>query len=193
MARRRYYRSRRTIPRQKWLTNMCNVLINSNSAQNTVINAGYCYLFKAEVIVNTGNLTQVSAQQTSTTTNTSILKTGRWKCKGVITAGSEALNYMVGLMYIPEGYDTTISSTTVISQTVVFRHPEWVLCWKRFDYTNAGQSNEFSISSRLKRNLNSNDKIVMFLIMDNASAGNVTINSGVSLARSTVTYVCRTN
>ena len=192
MARRRYYRSRRTIPKQKWLTNMCNISINSVSAQATSIGGGLSYLYTTDIITNTSNVTATYNGATVNGTNASILKTGRWKCKGVIVSGFEALNYMIGLMYIPEGY-TLSNSTLYENGTIIYKHPEWLLCWKRFDYSNAGQSNDFSLSSRLKRNLNSGDKIVMFLLANNSSGSPVNINASTSLLRATVTYVCRSN
>lgn len=192
MARRRYYRSRRTIPKQKWLLNMCNVSVYSNTTQTTSISGGQSYLYTMDIISNTTNTTQTTNTNTISSSNSTILKTGRWKCKGIIVSGFEALNYMVGIMYIPEGYTIT-SSGIFESGSVMYKHPEWVLCWKRFDYSNAGQSNDFSLTSRLKRNLNSGDRIVMFLLANNASGSAVNINANTSLLKATVTYVCRTN
>ena len=192
MARRRYYyRTRRTVPKQKWLTNMCAVNINSVSGQVTTIGNSYSYIYSTDIIRNTSN--KVVSPDTTIYTNATILKTGRWKCKGIISSGFEAFNYLVGLMYIPEGYTITNTSTTIDYQTVIYQHPEWVLCWKRFDYTNAGQSNEFSLSSRLKRNLNSGDRVIMFLLINNSSGNPVNIVASTNLLRATVTYVCRSN
>lgn len=160
MARRRYYRSRRTVPRQKWLTNMCDVRIETGS-DSTVIGSGVTVLFTADIITNESNQNGTTNGNAGLTSNATILKTGRWKCKGVIT-GIYATNYIIGMMYVPEGYNTNETSG-IISQSVVYRHPEWVLAWKRVDYTDASQSNEFSLSSRLKRNLNSGDKVVFLL------------------------------
>ena len=189
MARRRYYRSRRTIPKQKWLTNMCNSVIKTGSEAD-VFGSGVSGFFYVPIITNRVNQTSITSSS-GTTSNATILKTGRWKCKGVITGGIFSVNYMVGLMYVPEGYQ--VSDAGYIEETIVYRHPEWVLCWKRFDYSDAAQNNEFSLSSRLKRNLNAADSIIMFLIVENQTGTQLTIPANTTIARATATYVCRTN
>lgn len=194
MARRRYYRSRRTVPRQKWLINMCDVRIDVPTAQDVELGTETSYIFSTPIIINESNQvlssTMASAPQ-PTATNATILKTGRWKVKGVISTGLQTtLDYMVGLCYVPEGY--TLSNNGSMTNTLPYKHPEWVLAWKRFDFINLGQSNEISLSSRLKRNLNSGDRIVLFVIAYSAR-GATTIPGSSPVLRATVTYVCRSN
>ena len=55
------------------------------------------------------------------------------------------------------------------------------------DYNNAAQRNEFSLSSKLKRNLNTGDQIIAFRICINRATSGQPVSSVVG------NYVCRTN
>lgn len=89
-----------------------------------------------------------------------IIKAGNFKIKGDGTASaSGAVN--VFIMYLPESWGTTETDLN----SAVSSHPEWVMGWTTLNISSAAGNdvNAFSITSRLKRNLNSGDRIVLFV------------------------------
>lgn len=182
--RRRYYRVKKVYPKQKWLP----VNNEVNIAGATVL-ANY---YNMTVQPITENPSRNSADGSGNVSSASILKAGRFRFKGVLNSSSSgAISYIIGVSYIPEGYSVsqgTIALST-LGECFFYRHPEWILCWTRYDYTDTSQRNEFSMSSKLKRNLNSGDQIVVFRIAIN----NTSSQSSVSSMNGTISYVCRTN
>lgn len=184
MARRRYYRVRRVYPKQKWLPVNNEVRL----ANLTGLNAA-SYITTIQPI--TENPTRNASDGGGNVSSATIVKVGRIKVKGSLTGSATQMSYIIGVAYIPEGYviDQTASAIGNLGTTFFYRHPEWIMCWTRMDFVNGGQNNEFSMTSRLKRNLNSGDQIVLFRIGINATNDSVNVSS----IGGTITYVCRTN
>lgn len=187
MARRRYYRSRRVYPKQKWLP------VNNELGMNGLeIVAASTFVTTTQPITENSsrNITDGGGNVSSAT----IIKVGRFRIKGVLSVSSTGIgvSYIIGIAYVPEGYsiNQTASDIGNLGNTFFYKHPEWIMCWTRLDYTNASQGNEFSLSSRLKRNLNTGDQIVVFRIAVNSSTNSST---SVSPIRATISYVCRSN
>lgn len=154
----RYYRRRRTVvvkPKKKWASNM---------KIGTLSTSGTPY----DVLVE-------NSAQTSSPTPI-IVKAGNFKIQGdaLFTPGSSSVplaSLVVVVFYLPEGL--VLSGTT--AEGVLSQHPEWVMVWKQLNsdpinVTNNSATGSFSISSRLKRNLNSGDKICIGFVSDASSA-----------------------
>lgn len=186
MARRRYYRSKVTRP--KWSINTIDMNADVAAQQ-----ANRALEFNNVIITNPagGSLTGASP----------IIKTARFRVKGVISpyqdddenpAFPSDSSFIIAVMYIPEG--TTIASNPTSAGDITgynfYRHPEWVMGWVRMDYTALAQRNEFSISSRLKRNLNRGDSIQLITIFANKNASLAAPSFKIHASAS---YVCRTN
>lgn len=151
MARRRFYRpfKRSYGSKKRWA---------SNIKQGTLVNSG-------QVLVenSTGSSTPTPV----------ILKAGNFKIQGDVTIqsgpGTAVVHCDVFLIYAPEGISTSISDL----HGSMLAHPEWVMGWTALDTpissTGTVSGNKFSISSRLKRNLNSGDRIILFLDNRNTS------------------------
>lgn len=149
MARRRYYRRAiRVVPKKKWATNFKTITCSSSTT------AG-----KYEI------LAENKAQAGSPTPT--IVKCGNFKVQGDCSVANTAsvlgiLYLRVFVLYVPEGW-----SVSNISQ-IPEQHPEWIMAWSAVDLpTSAANTtsggNKFSVSSRLKRNLNSGDMIVFYM------------------------------
>lgn len=190
MVRRRYYYRRTSRPKQKWAINA--VSSNVFASSGFTVPAGE----KGSVgtIVCT-NSTRIEASGSSLVSSAQILKTGRWKFRGVIVNPSAGISYIFYLVYVPEGYYTGEEDLLVVNEgtDIFFRHPEWVLAWTRRDYTSADQGNEVSLTSRLKRNLNSGDQIQMRVLLYNNSTSTITVGSNTPIIRGTASYCCRAN
>ena len=146
MARRRYYRRYyKATPKKKWATNII---------QSSVTTSGV-----AEICKN--------SSQTSSPTPV-IVKCGNFRIQGDVsysfqsTTPSRPVNINFFLIFCPEG--------VAANDSLIGNHPEWIIGWKNLDVgyltgssvaAAAGQS--FSFTSRLKRNLNSGDRIVAIL------------------------------
>lgn len=157
---RRYYRRTRTVvraPRKKWGSNIENFNMTTT---------GSSQLQGASSV-----LTQNSA--TSANPTPVIIKAGNFKVQGdafYITSAAAQVELSLYVVYLPEGVSPPDAATF---QQLILSHPEWVLAWKfvsanRVTQAATEQSLSFSMSSRLKRNLNSGDRIVLVGI---ASAG----------------------
>lgn len=148
MARRRYYRrSVRTYPKKKWASNLLQGTIGAGTDDSIAL---------------------VSNSSQSATPTPIIVKAGNFKVQGDVTIVSSTVTSAVVnvfLLYAPEGIGA--SSTALTSS--LSAHPEWVMGWTTVDAPtiSSGSSwqgaNKFSISTRLKRNLNSGDKIYLFV------------------------------
>lgn len=159
---RRYYRRSRTIvraPRKKWASNM-----------------KIRYLTTDEPV-------SILAENSSTNSTPTpiILKVGNFKVQGDVSLnmstghpGVLAPSVIVIVFYLPEG--VSVSGTT--AATVVSQHPEWIMAWKQLDLGVAVPNTSgylaggsFSVSSRLKRNLNSGDKVCIACLTDITGTG----------------------
>lgn len=169
----RYRRYRRTIiraPKKKWASNISTV----NATTET---AGSSTQVASVRLVN-------NAAQGSNPTPV-IVKCGNFKIQGdVYSQMSQAGTASVSLyvIYIPEGI-TLPDYTSALN--LIRAHPEWIMAW-RFINSNfvsaAGSDNSesFSFSSRLKRNLNSGDSVYL-----------VCLASGVGLSTAYLNAMCQ--
>lgn len=160
---RRYYR-RRTVavrPKKKWASNI--QLINqagdrpryvielcSNSTQSTS---------PTPVVVKTGNFKLRLDAQVSTSGGMSITN---WP----------SVSYYV--MYLPEGFEFTASPSHAELLSFITKHPEWIMAYSVAG-SNTTTSSKWDLetctfSSRLKRNLNSGDKIVLIAVQEEDNA-----------------------
>lgn len=172
----RYYRRRyRTIvraPKKKWCSNIKNVSFNK---QNTGSSAGNI----VDQMVLAHNSTEIN------TPTPIIVKTGNFKLQAdfhvyystTITDFATQAYARLFIIYIPEG--VMPSSPTYLNMSpIITSHPEWILAWKYFDVTQGAISpntvadgTKISMSSRLKRNLNTGDSIYAVFLMDSLPAG----------------------
>lgn len=149
---RKYYSKRTRVirPKKKWASNIS--LINESGTGN-------------------GTVIDLCANSAPTSSPTPvILKTGNFKVRidSQVTFGNSvewwpSMSFYV--MYLPEGM--TVGSTPSASNILAYvqRHPEWILC-SGIAGSNTLTATKFDLetvtfSSRLKRNLNSGDKIVL--------------------------------
>lgn len=117
-------------------------------------------------------LTLVENSTESATPTPVIIKTGNFKVQvdafaSITDATSRGLvNAIAFIAYVPQGYPLTSSTTSyTVMRDLIKQHPEWIMCWKQMDFSSASgtatpESVSVSFSSRLKRNLNSGDKII---------------------------------
>lgn len=146
MARRRYYRRAiRVAPRKKWAS---------------------CIL---QGSVTTSNFGVICENSIGTATPTPVIvKCGNFKVQGDVmfqtTGGGSTrpVNLNFFLIFVPEGITP--------SDALIGSHPEWIIGWRNVDVglirstsENPTATSNFSFTSRLKRNLNSGDKIVALL------------------------------
>lgn len=154
----RYYRRRytRTIkPKKKWCSNIKAFVGEAIQYQNT-----------SEFYVTKDLVTNTSDQSSPTPV---VIKTGNFKLQMDMTinvgvAGN--VEAAIFIMYVPQSI--TLTNYTTISNYVTC-HPEWIMAWRQIDFgsANAAGSVDTSVitmSSRLKRNLNSGDKVCLFVI-----------------------------
>lgn len=159
---RRYYRRTRTIvraARKKWGSNIKEFDFNTEGdARNQV-----------------GTVTLVENSASTATPTPVILKVGNFKVQGdaaFITSGTGRVGLSIYIMYVPEGIAPTDAAAY---QNMISAHPEWILAWKYISANASSggeESNSYSFSSRLKRNLNSGDKVM--LIAFAAASANLT-------------------
>lgn len=181
---RRYYRSRRILPRVKWSINSTNILGTAPSCAATKVSAVQLDIVASQSRTrSTGDPNNVSA---------AILKAGRIRFKGVISSSMSAgQSALVFIAYLPELITGSFSDLNYasIGTTVFYSHPEWVMAWTRVDYTNAAQKNEVSLYTRLKRNLNPGDRIALIVTNINPTANAVSQIDVIG----TATYVVKNN
>lgn len=184
MSKRRYYKSKRVYPKQKWLPVNNEITCQQYNGLTTG-----SFVIRYEPI--TQNATRTNTAGAGNQSSATIIKTGRFRYRGQIYTNS-AITYIVGIAYVPEGYDLNANVNIAranLGETFFYKHPEWILAWTRLDYVGSSGNNEIRLSSKLKRNLNSGDGIVLFYIAINY--GTDTVNA--SQVAGTVSYVCRTN
>lgn len=87
----------------------------------------------------------------------------------------------VYIMFRPQGMN--------IDASYCVAHPEYIMCWRTFDVINDNQS--ITIQSRLKRNLNSGDSIILYVRYKNIVAP-TTPQSSLAI-NGIVSYVCCAN
>lgn len=187
MARRRYYYRRTVRPKQKWAINNVDVRI-LNSNQVTVPANSNAFYYRT--VVANGFRTDTSGSATAIVSTAQILKCGRFKLKGCIPASLNYFNYTVFISYVPEGY--ALTEGLVTDQNIFYQHPEWIIGWARKDYVTSSQSNEISVTSRLKRNLNTGDQIIAGVLVNNNTGTDSNLGNFFVL-QATLSYCCRAN
>lgn len=89
-----------------------------------------------------------------------VIKVKNFRVNIDITATNNFLrNNFYAIMFIPQGFTPTADTPT--------QHPEWIMAWRTHDPSSTSVSTavgirNFQISSRLTRNLNSGDRIVLY-------------------------------
>lgn len=179
----RYRRLRYT--KQKWAINTVQLGFNIPAANSNL------FSIQSSTIIENPSRNGNAGQSVSAAS--SILKCAHLKVKGVINTGMiQGQSVLIALMYFPEGINPNANgvSTDLIGGSMFFSHPEWIMGWTRMDYSNVSQKNEFSITSRLKRNLNPGDTIrfVVYNINTNNSE-----NTTQVYITATSSYCCRAN
>lgn len=159
----RYYRRRsytRVVrPKKKWA-----------SGYKTI--AGAIQTGTGSSFVYNTNLVENSTDSSNPTPV--IIKTGNFRVQfdAVLNVGgSGILTARAYVVYIPEGWNlgTTGAEIYLNIDNIVAQHPEWIMVWRQLDFGNANASGSVDttvvrMSSRLKRNLNSGDKIVFAIL-----------------------------
>ena len=155
MARfRRRYRTIIRAPKKKWATN----IINFNKATTGTATQQFATV---QLVTN-------STQPSSPTPV--IVKTGNFKIQGdvYVVPGTSGAQTEVSLyvVYVPEGVTMNDAAG---AQNLILAHPEWIMAWKfvnanRTTTTTPENTETFSFTSRLKRNLNSGDSIVLLCL-----------------------------
>lgn len=186
MARyRRYYRRYVRAAKKKWASNTVELRISSGTI------AAESFDGIGQIICQNGD--RVAQSATSIKSSAQILKTTRFRFRGVISNnGNSYLSLLYYIAYVPEGASALFVGTAALTDLGnygFYSHPEWVMAWGRKDYTNSAQNNEISLTTKLKRNLNSGDSIYFIACWINNSASQVTAYP----ISGTVSYMCCAN
>ena len=112
-----------------------------------------------------------------------IIKCGNFKTNFSITYNTDnpvlaCVLFKLVVLYVPQGY-------TAINDELIEKHPEWVLGWTQFSPVNGST---VTFGSKLKRNLNSGDEIILGYVGYNDS----TSQFGFRVKANT-TFVVRNN
>lgn len=161
----RYYRRRRTIvrtPKKKWATNIVNF-------NDTTAGSATAQFAAVKLVENSAQ----SARPTPV-----IVKAGNFKIQGdvFVNSGNVASQTEISMyvIYVPEGINLPDALT---SRNLLLAHPEWIIAWK-FISSNVSTANtptnsdSFTFSSRLKRNLNSGDSIYLLCLAQSQAMQN---------------------
>lgn len=160
----RYYRRRytRTLvkPKKKWASNIKELNLSS-----TAVNSY-------------GGIVELCKNSTQSALPTPVIvKAGNFKVQcDVVASGTDGdlASLIAYVLYLPEGVDPLLQQPNAVHQFIeatVTNHPEWILSWRQIGYEAVqGTKNvdRVSFSSRLKRNLNSGDRIVFALTSNGA-------------------------
>lgn len=168
----RYRRYRRTIiraPKKKWASNFKDV--NMETANTSGV-AADVFVYK--------DLAENKSEATSPTPV--IIKTGNFKVQGDYYVTNNSTEYTQGhsptgmlyIVYMPEGI---MPNSPASAQNILQNHPEWIMGWRTIDFDTisiaGGESvavTKVSLTSRLKRNLNSGDKVICLVLIQNLPA-----------------------
>lgn len=153
---RRYYRRRTVVvrPKKRWATNIKGINpaafdVSPNTANGFAINL-------------------VENSVASSAPTPTVLKCGNFKIQGDVTllnATSQPGEVTLALyvMFVPQGINVT---NGIEIENLIGSHPEWILSWKLADIgsLSSGAQNGFTFSSRLKRNLQSGDRVALLAV-----------------------------
>lgn len=153
MPRRYYtrYRPRAYGKRRKWSPTLLQASMTLDVPTN--IESAVSAFTISVICANSTN--QGSAVPVST-----IIKVKNFRVNIDITATTNYLrNNFYAIMFLPQGFVPTVNTPV--------EHPEWIMAWRTHDPTSASVSSaigirNFQLSSRLTRNLNSGDRIVLY-------------------------------
>jgi len=108
----------------------------------------------------------INSSQDSTPTPT-IIKVKYCKCAFDFSSSVLFNQGFVCLMFVPQGVTPTINSP--------IQHPEWVMAWRgmEIDASGTAKGTQVMLSSRLSRNLNSGDSIIMLWSGYNVGEGDI--------------------
>ena len=117
----------------------------------------------------------INTQDTATPTPI-IIKTGNFKVYGSVSTDltssniAKLKNVQAFIMYCPQGYSYT-NDLLAISN-----HPEYIMGRTTLRFK-PGENTSFSLSSRMKRNLNTGDKIKLVIVVekDTSLTGNLNV------------------
>lgn len=150
----RYYKYKRyykpVYPRKRWASNIGNLSTRITFSQGQTTSIGATDLC-------------TNSAQTSTPTPV-LLKFGRCKVKidvNPITVSKESANtisLVAYLTFVPQGYDLGQPN---VAYNLIKNHPEYIMGWQQISLDSPGT---MTISSKLKRNLNSGDSIYIIFI-----------------------------
>lgn len=131
-------------PRKRWATNFVSAQTNISAPIGST--GGYAFATICENSLQTQVPTPV------------LLKYGRTKIKGdirtAVTNLGDSASCACYVVYMPQAY--------VLDPNVINQHPEWILGWTAIS---CDSGSTFSITSNLKRNLNSGDSIKLLFIL----------------------------
>ena len=179
---RRYYRSRvRYIkPKKRWASNIKNLTLSGPSSTQ------FC-----------GSVALVSNTTQNTSPTPVIIKAKRFKvsvdCFNTFSASASVITPISAnayVIFVPEGYisDQIQTMTYAEANALVSQHPEYILSWRKLDFSSSystssssGSSNSTAVtfSSSLARNLNSGDRIFLIILAE-TNNNNVTIQVAAS-------------
>ena len=171
MARyRRYYRRYVRAAKKKWASNTTDIQITG-----VTVPASSFYATGQGILQNGDRINTAAGGIKSTA---QILKSGRFKFRGTINVNvSSNVSLLYFITYVPEGAVTLFTGTGTLDSFGnygFYAHPEWVMAWGRKDYLNTSQSNELSLTTKLKRNLNSGDAVFLIICWINPNTNSVT-------------------
>lgn len=152
----RYYK--KVYPRKRWASNIKydSIPLNINT---TDVSA-------SQSIIICENSTAIS------TPTPTILRFARFRMKGDIrttaTNASNVTSASAFILFVPEGMDAGIS--------LLEKHPEYILGWTTMSMDSG---NSFSITSPLKRNLNSGDSIQVLFTIDTSQSPSANVQYNI--------------
>lgn len=170
----RYYRKRYTRvvkPKKRWASNMKEIKLTTNTT-----------------IEHYGGMVELCKNATQSALPTPVIvKTGNFKvqCDVVTTPGTGLVlsSLIAYVIYLPEGAipaaatpgEPTPAEVYTFLTGMINAHPEWIMAWRQVGYDaiaeNATSADRVTFSSRLKRNLNSGDRVVFALVSAGAVSG----------------------
>lgn len=188
MARyKRYYRRYVRAAKKKWASNTMEIQI----ATTTVNSSSFTAI--GQIILQNGD--RVNAAAAGLKSTAQILKSSRFRFRGVIvdTTTVTGVSLLYFITYVPEGGNALFTGNgalTDLGNFGFYTHPEWVMAWGRKDFIGSSQSNELSLTTKLKRNLNSGDAILFIACWIDR---NTTSSASVPSIQGTVSYMCCAN
>lgn len=123
-----------------------------------------------------------NSQNTTVAPTATVIKVGNMKISFECESSANRTVIASGVMFImfvPQGLTPTADYPS--------QHPEYIMTWRSFNPT--GGIGAVTMQSRLKRNLNSGDKVIILYKIRNDDA-----TAAITIAvRATATYVCCAN